>query len=122
MPRAIVRSSLVFPLRHDDPVAATTRTICWTGICEMMEYLAEVVASQGFIVYAMTPNHHLKNNPKWTSAHKTGIAFRFILPFLPLGEEPQTGGDCLKRHVPPLFLERGLGEDFSYLKSLSVSL
>jgi len=63
-----------YPCTISGTVGATTLTGGYTNTYSDMAWLANHVASHGYIVFAMTPNNNLGTNPSWTSAHKAGIA------------------------------------------------
>lgn len=56
------------------PFPATTLTGGFTNTKEQMQWLAEHLASHGYVVLGMTPNNILGTPPVWESAHRAGIA------------------------------------------------
>ncbi|MBN2159515.1 MAG: cadherin-like beta sandwich domain-containing protein [Spirochaetes bacterium] len=59
------------------PFAATTLTGGWTNTKEQMAWIGNHLATEGYIIIAMTPNNYSSwplNNSYWTTAHNSGIA------------------------------------------------
>ncbi|MCF8035741.1 MAG: hypothetical protein K9K62_02590 [Desulfobacteraceae bacterium] len=57
----------------EQQVAATTVSAGWTGNKDMMDWISEHLATHGYVVLAITPNHPFGFNKTWKKAHLAGI-------------------------------------------------
>jgi alpha-beta hydrolase superfamily lysophospholipase len=65
---------LFYPCNISSSVGATTLTSGYTGTYSQVEWLAEDMVKNGYVVLAMTPSNIYGMVSGWRDAHKSGIA------------------------------------------------